>query len=81
MEKIDKNKDIKCMDCVYCTDYSKPYQKQNYFVCKHKDINKSAERYEKITGKRLVKANNFIGFKPIKTTLKYCPLKEVKDDD
>ena len=78
---MEKKKDIKCKDCIFCKDYSKSYQKQNYFICTHKDIETSAKRYEKKTGKRIIKQKNFIGFKPIKTSLKYCPLKEVKDDD
>lgn len=78
---MSKKKDIKCMNCVFCKDYSKTYEKLNNFVCTHDDINKSAERYEKKTGRRISKSKDFIGFKPIKTTLRYCPLKEVKCDD
>lgn len=78
---MGKKKDIKCMDCVYCKDYSSIFQKQNNFICTHENIFKSAEEYEKKNGKRIIKQKNFIGFKPIKTSLKYCPLKEVKDDE
>lgn len=78
---MDKKKNVKCMDCVYCKDCSNIFQKQNHFICTHENIFKSALEYEKKTGKRIIKQKDFIGFKPIKTSLKYCPLKEVKKDE
>lgn len=70
---------MNCKDCKYCK-----YQGRGIaggYKCTHEKIYDSAKRYEEIKGKRLTKSVDHIGYNIIKTSLRHCPLKEVKDDE
>lgn len=70
---------MKCKDCGYCV-YTGAGISGGY-KCTHPNIEDSARRYEKLKRKRINKAHEHIGFKMIKTSLRYCPykMKEVEE--
>lgn len=64
---------MNCKYCNYCV-FKGGGICGGYF-CNHPKIEESAEKYENATNKRISKTRCFIGFKQIKTTLRWCPFK------
>lgn len=68
---------MKCSECKYCEDYGRGIS--GGYHCTHERVCESAEEYALRKGKRINKEHSFIGYNMIKTSLRYCPLKEVKE--
>ncbi|QNM11765.1 MULTISPECIES: hypothetical protein [Bacillota] len=70
---------MKCKECKYChyggTGLAGGYK------CRHPKLEECAEKYEKKTNKRMTKACWYIGFKLIKTSLRYCPYKMEENEN
>lgn len=65
---------MNCRDCKYCRYIV------NAYYCKHPKILVSAKIYEDKNDKRINKDHRFIGYKLIKTSLRYCPYKMIGDE-
>lgn len=69
---------MKCAECKYC-NYEGTGLAGGY-KCRHPKIEECAKKYEKKTNKRMTKAPRHIGYKLVKTCLRYCPYKMMEDD-
>lgn len=65
-------KEPKCINCRYCTKFVSGY------YCEHPRLDEAAQKYEERHNKRINKFKPFIGIKKPKTTIRYCPYKELK---
>lgn len=61
----------RCRTCVY----QRSYKYSTGFICVHPQCEASAKAYEERKNVRINKIVNFIGRKILKTTLRWCPLK------
>lgn len=64
---------MNCRDCKYCVYIGS-------YTCVHPELEKSAKKYEDKNNKRIGKSHSHIGYKLIKTSLRYCPYKMIGDD-
>lgn len=60
---------MKCQECKYCK-----YNSAGYW-CEHRNVVESAKEYEKLKHIKIQKSVYFIGFRMVKTRLRWCPLK------
>lgn len=67
---------MKCKYCKWCK-YSGYGMSAGYW-CSHENVVKSASSYEKQSKRTITKSKDFIGKEMPKTSLRWCPLKDVK---
>ena len=70
---------MKCSECIYCHCVGAGIG--GGYKCRHPLIEKCAREYEMKNSKRMVKEYQHIGYKPIKTCLRYCPYKMMKEEE
>ncbi len=68
---------MNCKNCKYCKYAGAGIA--GGFKCTHPDLEESANKYERLNGKRMIKARSHIGYTMIKTSLRYCPFRMLKE--
>lgn len=70
---------VKCTDCTYCVYVGAGIS--GGYKCHHPRIEVAATQYEIKKGKKINKTHEHIGYKMIKTSLRYCPYRIEKIEE